>query len=148
MIYFTAHTFKCVCHCRRAMFRVLGMYNFASTPRLLDLCSCTSFFPKIPPSTFIPTSTFSDLATFAPLHVYSNLHVYYRDESNKNKEIFHTLHHSIEIQYINSLNAKIKHFNAVKKFIYNFMWDNLTFYWNRRCFSMIPKHWLDNIVQI
>ena len=24
MIYFTAHTFKCVCHCRRAMFRVLG----------------------------------------------------------------------------------------------------------------------------
>ena len=31
MIYFTAHTFKCVCHCRRAMFRVLGMYNFAHT---------------------------------------------------------------------------------------------------------------------
>ena len=30
MIYFTAHTFKCVCHCRRAMFRVLGMYNFAT----------------------------------------------------------------------------------------------------------------------
>ena len=29
MIYFTAHTFKCVCHCRMAMFRVLGMYNFA-----------------------------------------------------------------------------------------------------------------------
>ena len=28
MIHFTAHTFKCVCHCRRAMFRVLGMYNF------------------------------------------------------------------------------------------------------------------------
>ena len=28
MIYFTAHTFKCVCHCRRAMFRVLSMYNF------------------------------------------------------------------------------------------------------------------------
>ena len=28
MIYFTAHTFKCVCHCRKAMFRVLGMYNF------------------------------------------------------------------------------------------------------------------------
>ena len=28
MIYFTAHTFKCVCHCRRAMFIVLGMYNF------------------------------------------------------------------------------------------------------------------------
>ena len=33
MIYFTAHTFKCVCHCRRAMFRVLGMYNFASDPK-------------------------------------------------------------------------------------------------------------------
>ena len=28
MVYFTAHTLKCVCHCRRAMFRVLGMYNF------------------------------------------------------------------------------------------------------------------------
>ena len=28
MIYFTAHTFKCVCLCRRAMFRVLVMYNF------------------------------------------------------------------------------------------------------------------------
>ena len=32
MIYFTAHTFKCVCHCRRAMFRVLGMYNFDIYP--------------------------------------------------------------------------------------------------------------------
>ena len=31
MIYFTAHTFKCVCHCRRAMFIVLGMYNFEVT---------------------------------------------------------------------------------------------------------------------
>ena len=31
MIYFTAHTFKCVCHCRRAMFRVLGIYNFEFT---------------------------------------------------------------------------------------------------------------------
>ena len=29
MIYFTAHTFNCVCHCIRAMFIVLGMYNFA-----------------------------------------------------------------------------------------------------------------------
>ena len=28
MIYFTAHTFIYVCHCRRALFRVLGMYNF------------------------------------------------------------------------------------------------------------------------
>ena len=33
MIYFTAHTFKCVCHCRRAMFRVLGMYNFVSSAK-------------------------------------------------------------------------------------------------------------------
>ena len=36
MIYFTAHTFKCVCHCRWAMFRVLGMYNFAYSVRLSD----------------------------------------------------------------------------------------------------------------
>ena len=35
MIYFTAHTFKCVCHCRRAMFRVLGMYNFALRVEIL-----------------------------------------------------------------------------------------------------------------
>ena len=28
MIYFTAHGFNCVCHCIRAMFIVLGMYNF------------------------------------------------------------------------------------------------------------------------
>ena len=33
MIYFTAHTFKCVCHCRRVMFRVLGMYNFDVVPK-------------------------------------------------------------------------------------------------------------------
>ena len=37
MIYFTAHTLKCVCHCRRAMVRVLGMYNFAEN---------TNFFEK------------------------------------------------------------------------------------------------------
>ena len=37
MIYFTAHTFKCVCHCRRAMFRVLGMYNFGLLVTLLCL---------------------------------------------------------------------------------------------------------------
>ena len=30
MIYFTAHTFKCVCHCIRTMFRVLSVYNFAN----------------------------------------------------------------------------------------------------------------------
>ena len=29
MIYFTAHTFNCVCHCIKSMFRVLGVYNFA-----------------------------------------------------------------------------------------------------------------------
>ena len=46
MIYFTAHTFKCVCHCRRAMFRVLGMYNFAlgiDSPEVFvmqSLCNC------------------------------------------------------------------------------------------------------------
>ena len=28
MIYFTAHTFDCVCHSIRTMFRVLGIYNF------------------------------------------------------------------------------------------------------------------------
>ena len=28
MSYFTAHTFKCVCHCIGTMFRVLGVYNF------------------------------------------------------------------------------------------------------------------------
>ena len=29
MIYFTAHTIKCVCHSIRTMFGVLGLYNFA-----------------------------------------------------------------------------------------------------------------------
>ena len=54
MIYFTANTFKCVCHCRRAMFRVLGMYNFArgtdyahlittGTPRFSDLPTALHF---------------------------------------------------------------------------------------------------------
>ena len=33
-----------------------------STPRFLELC--TSFFQKIPPSTFIPTSTFNPTSTF------------------------------------------------------------------------------------
>ena len=28
MIYFTAHTFNCVCHSIGTMFRVLGVYNF------------------------------------------------------------------------------------------------------------------------
>ena len=28
-----AHTFNCVCHCIRVMFRVLGMYNFGLAPK-------------------------------------------------------------------------------------------------------------------
>ena len=36
MIYFTAHTFNCVCHCIRVMFRVLGMYNFDKCTNLHD----------------------------------------------------------------------------------------------------------------
>ena len=28
VIHFTAHTFNCVCHCIKSMFRVLGVYNF------------------------------------------------------------------------------------------------------------------------
>ena len=39
MIYFTAHTFKCVCHCRRAMFTVLGMYNFGKNLKIRQYCS-------------------------------------------------------------------------------------------------------------
>ena len=35
MIYFTAHTFNCVCHSIRTMFRVLGMYNFESGTNLI-----------------------------------------------------------------------------------------------------------------
>ena len=35
MIYFTAHTFKCVCHCIKAMFRVLGVYNFGGRGKIL-----------------------------------------------------------------------------------------------------------------
>ena len=45
MIYFTAHTFKCVCHCRRGMFRVLGMYNFG-TDMNTYLILCMIFFIK------------------------------------------------------------------------------------------------------
>ena len=44
MIYFTAHTFKCVCHCRRAMFRVLGMYNFGMGAKV---AKSTGLFPSI-----------------------------------------------------------------------------------------------------
>ena len=57
MIYFTAHTFNCVCHCIRVMFRVLGMYNFDSSSK-------------------IDRKSPVDFATFAPLHVYSKLHGY------------------------------------------------------------------------
>ena len=28
----SAHTFNCVCHCMKSMFRVLGVYNFAWDP--------------------------------------------------------------------------------------------------------------------
>ena len=28
VINFTAHTFNCVCHCMKSMFKVLGVYNF------------------------------------------------------------------------------------------------------------------------
>ena len=44
MIYFIAHTFKCVCHCRRAMFRVLGMYNFGL---YLPLLSCRNSVERV-----------------------------------------------------------------------------------------------------
>ena len=37
MIYFTAHTFNCVCHCIRAMFIVLGMYNFACIANIVPV---------------------------------------------------------------------------------------------------------------
>ena len=33
MIYFTAHTIKCVCHSIRTMFGVLGMYNFGHSSK-------------------------------------------------------------------------------------------------------------------
>ena len=50
MIYFIAHTFKCVCHCRRAIFRVLDMYNFGCNvgtyvpPSIKYVSTC--LFPK------------------------------------------------------------------------------------------------------
>ena len=47
MIYFTAHTFKCVCHCRRAMFRVLGMYNFAFCLKIIAILIICSGFTSI-----------------------------------------------------------------------------------------------------
>ena len=57
MIYFTAHTFKCVCHCRRAMFRVLGMYNFALVLWFVCTCACAKPFPKIVPMVKLDIST-------------------------------------------------------------------------------------------
>ena len=50
MIYFTAHTFNYVCHCIRVMFRVLGMYNFASNLKEYtnSLVNMNSFYVKIP----------------------------------------------------------------------------------------------------
>ena len=50
MIYFTAHTFKCVCHCRRAMFRVLGMYNFGTNANF-----STKFY-KLSNNMYVPNS--------------------------------------------------------------------------------------------
>ena len=57
MIYFTAHTFNCVCHCIRAMFRVLGMYNSMTTLLTHTVAHSTrpSFMPKTnnqPPKKF------------------------------------------------------------------------------------------------
>ena len=53
-------------HKKKSTLHVYWFLRFfpPSTPHFLELC--TSFFQKIPPSTFIRTSTFSDLATFVP----------------------------------------------------------------------------------
>ena len=48
MIDFTAHTFKCVCHCRRVMFRVLGMYNFAAPINIGVIHASSHVRPYIP----------------------------------------------------------------------------------------------------
>ena len=47
MIYFTAHTFKCVCHCRRAMFRALGMYNFENSPEIQPMQFSLQYVNKL-----------------------------------------------------------------------------------------------------
>ena len=62
MIYFTAHTFKCVCHSIRTMFRVLGMYNFVlpleTWQPIISWCrSCTAleeYLPNLTPNGFAP----------------------------------------------------------------------------------------------
>ena len=43
MIYFTAHTFNCVCHCIKVMFRVLGMYNFGINIKKYSKTICHSW---------------------------------------------------------------------------------------------------------
>ena len=64
MIYFTAHTFKCVCHCRRAMFRVLGMYNFGLTlvlsldPRMLPRAFLFYFSLNLSKPKYVPASSY------------------------------------------------------------------------------------------
>ena len=51
MIYSTAHTFQCVCHCIRTMFRVLGVYNFGGVIKKISFtemhCVFYSFWLKI-----------------------------------------------------------------------------------------------------
>jgi hypothetical protein len=52
MIYFTAHTIKYVCQSIRAMFRVLGVYNFAwvsKNPNFFSQINLFSFFARIEP---------------------------------------------------------------------------------------------------
>ena len=69
MIYFTAHTFKCVCHCRRAMFRVLGMYNFAPCIEL-TLGNRKELISKSPKAR--NASMFSPLSpNYGPIWLYS-----------------------------------------------------------------------------
>ena len=36
IIYFTAHTIKCVCHRIRSIFGVLGLYNFGQNLKNFD----------------------------------------------------------------------------------------------------------------
>ena len=45
VIYFTAHTIECVCHCIKSMFRVLGVYNFGSFTNYAD--KLLAFFDQL-----------------------------------------------------------------------------------------------------
>ena len=36
-LYFTAHTFNCVCHRIKSIFRVLGVYNFANSANIYNI---------------------------------------------------------------------------------------------------------------